>query len=191
MNVFISGLTASGKSFQAKKLADKLGFKYFSASDVFLDLLKTKSKVGYDSNKHFWIKESNVKLIENIRDQNDLDVLVDNACLNYSNNISNVVIESRTLPWILENKDIIKIYLCASLNDRAVIAHGSKKEKTYSIKKLKEKINAKDLSDINRFNCLYNIDITNTDEFGLVLDNGKLSSEETHQLILNFVKKSL
>ncbi len=191
MNIIITGLTACGKSYQSSRLAKILGFDHISASDVLLKNLRSKQNINEDDQRHFWIRKENKKQIENLRNTNNLDEQVDDYLLELCNSSNNIFFESRTLPWRSKNHNLIKIYLNPSLKDRAKIAYDSKDIKEYSVEDLIVSINEKDKKDIERFKKLYNIDISDTKCFGLVLDNGKLSPDETQNKLLEFINKQV
>lgn len=190
MNIVVCGLTASGKSFQSKLLAKNLGFQYVCASDILLTSLH-KEGLTSDEQKHFWIKEEFISKIEKCRKDQKLDIELDRYILKLCNSMDNTIFESRTLPWLSKNLNLLKIFLYGSLEDRALIAYASKEEKAFSEKELKGKIDEKDQRDIERFKKLYHIDISQFTGFDFVLNNGKLSPEQTQKTLLEFIKKEI
>lgn len=50
--IVVIGTPRSGKSTQAKLLAEKLGYKYFSSNDVILEEIKNKTKIGVIMEKY-------------------------------------------------------------------------------------------------------------------------------------------
>jgi cytidylate kinase len=188
IKIFICGLTACGKSYQGKLLAKALSLEYICASALLLkEIGKSSSIVINDSCKsHEWLNEDNIKNVELYRD----DIKLDNLLLQLACN-DNIVLDSRTIPYLYKGSDAIKIYLNSPLDDRAVISYYSKSEKPFSIDELKEKICLKDSQDYDRFKKVYNNDICDTSAFDIVLDNGRLKPEETHHKLLELIKNTL
>jgi len=191
MNINICGLTASGKTYQSKLLAENLGYKHLCSSDLLLKFLEQEGGLIEDKRNHFWINSENVTLIEKYRSGKCIDKEIDKYVTQLCSSSDNVVIESRTLSWMYHGSNLLRIYLNPSLQKRAEIAYNSRERKEFTLEEIKEEINKKDQRDIQRFKELYDIYITDLRDFDLVIDNGYLSPKETQRLLLDFVRNSI
>ncbi len=176
------GLTASGKSTQAKRIAHFYGLKHYCGS---VDLLRRLNH--NDSNKsHWWFNEEGQN-IELERDQADVDLEVDERLLEIANTEDDYIFESWTTPFLYGRNDAIKIYLNPPLESRSKMAWNSKIEKSLSIESLVNGIKNKDTKSRDRFAKLYGIDIFSTIGFQIVLDNSLLAQAQTSLILLQYI----
>jgi cytidylate kinase len=112
--ICISGMAGTGKSTLSKKLAEKYHLRYFSGGDVLKDLAKHE---GYDvSIQGWWESPEGLKFLNERVNDSKFDKAVDDKLLEYAQQ-GNVLLDSWTMPWLLNNG--FKIWLEASFEKRA------------------------------------------------------------------------
>jgi cytidylate kinase len=186
MKIFVMGLTACGKTRQAKNIAEHFGMAYISGSQVLLSELKFED----NSTDHFWL-ESVGKNLNMVRDLTELDRYVDNLLLSKAVNENNLVFDSWTIPWLYSGLDAIRIYLKPSLDFRATLAYNSKTNKSLLKDDLKELITIKDEESRTRFLKLYGFDIYDTSIFDIVFDNTLLEKQQTSEMLIQRITEIL
>lgn len=182
MKLAIMGLSACGKSTQARKLASAYGLSYLSGSGLLL------AKLGFqdDPSCHFWLEEAGRQL-ESKRDDAPVDREVDNTLLARMYEEVGVVTDSWTIPWLYRELDLVRVYLTPSLEARASRAMGSKQTAKYDVQELARRLDAKDERTRKRFQSLYGIDIGDTRGFDLVLNTTRMEFDATQKLIRAFI----
>lgn len=176
--ICISGMTGSGKSTVAKKLAAKYGLDYFSGGNA-LKLLAQEQ--GYNSDvTGWWESDEGMKFLEQRMEDPAFDKQIDEKLLKLAKQ-GNVVLDSWTMPWLL--KDGFKIWLEASPEVRA------KRVVTRDDIDLEEALKAltkKDDQTRQIYKKLYGFDLGNDlSPFNLVLATDELEPEEVfHSLCL-------
>jgi cytidylate kinase len=109
MVLCISGMTGCGKSTVAKKIAAEYQLRYCSGGDALKALAIEK---GYQpSDRGWWESAQGVKFLRNRMQDPSFDKQVDQKLLHWAKQ-GNVVLDSWTMPWLLE--DGFKIWLDAS-----------------------------------------------------------------------------
>jgi cytidylate kinase len=112
--ICICGMAGSGKSTLAKKLAEKYGLKYYSGGDALKALAIKK---GHKPVEHgWWESKEGLSFLEKREKNLEFDKAVDQKLLEIAKQ-GNVVLDSWTMPWLLENG--FKIWLEASPRKRA------------------------------------------------------------------------
>ena len=110
----ISGMTGSGKSTVAKKLADKYGLGYFSGGNALKILAQEE---GYDSDvRGWWETAEGLNFLKQRMADPVFDKKIDEKLLELAAE-GNVVLDSWTMPWLL--KEGFKVWLEASPQVRA------------------------------------------------------------------------
>lgn len=181
MKICLMGLTASGKSFQAKGIASHFGLKYVSASGLLLERLDFIDNIK----DHFWLESTGQNLNE-MRDNSAVDKVVDIELLTVAEQNTRLVFDSWTLPWLYTGNDMLRIYLNPSIEARARMAYYSKQNKKYSMDELMALIDLKDSASRERFLKMYDFDITSFDIFDLVFDNSHLQAQETLAQLIQY-----
>ncbi len=186
MKIFIMGLTACGKTRQAKNIAEHFGLTYIGGSQVLL------SKLGFEDNSidHFWLDTIGNQM-NTIRDDSDNDILVDNYLLNKATREEDLVFDSWTIPWLYSGADVIRVYLQPTLEFRAKLAYVSKTNKCFSVDELMRLITIKDEESRKRFLNLYGFDIYDTSIFDIVFDNTLLEKQETSSILIKRISELL
>ncbi|WGM89155.1 MAG: cytidylate kinase family protein [Candidatus Bathyarchaeota archaeon] len=113
--ICVSGMTGSGKSTVAKKLAEKYELNYFSGGNAMRILAKEE---GYHSEVNGWWESSEgLAFLQKRKEDPSFDKKIDEKLLELAEE-GNVVLDSWTVPWLLKAKGF-KIWLEASPQVRA------------------------------------------------------------------------
>jgi cytidylate kinase len=112
--ICVSGMTASGKSTVARRIAERYGLKLFSGGNA----LKTLAiEMGYKPlDRGWWESEEGLRFLQQRLNDPDFDKKVDQKLLEHARK-GNVVLDSWTMPWLF--KDSYKIWIDASKKVRA------------------------------------------------------------------------
>jgi CMP/dCMP kinase len=112
--ICVSGMTGSGKSTVAKKLAEKYGLNYFSGGNAMRALAQEE---GYDSEvRGWWESQEGLNFLKKRMTDPAFDKKIDQKLVELASE-GNVVLDSWTVPWLI--KDGFKIWLEASPQVRA------------------------------------------------------------------------
>jgi cytidylate kinase len=176
--ICISGMTGSGKSTVAEKIADKYGLCYFSGGNALKSLAREE---GYNSNMQgWWETHQGLKFLQQRISDPTFDKKIDEKLLELAEN-GNVVLDSWTMPWLLDGG--FKIWLETSPDVRAkrvVKRDGINVEE--AMKVLKEK----DEKTRAIYKSLYGFDLGHDlSPFNLILSTDELEPDEVfHALTL-------
>jgi len=176
MIITLSGLHGTGKSTIAKLLAENLGILYYSTGKAFRELAEENSMT---------LEEYTTYVERNP----EIDKSLDNRVINMAKKGS-IIIDSQLSGHLLKSVADFKIHLTCPLKIR-VKRMSVRDQSTYDAK-LKE-TTLREESELNRFNKLYNIDLSDEDFiqnfFDLIIDTENLSIEEVLQIILKELDK--
>ena len=112
--ICISGMTGSGKSTVAKRIAQKYGLRYFSGGNA-LKLMAQEE--GYRSDvRGWWETTDGLNFLQKRITDPAFDKRIDDRLLKLANE-GDVVLDSWTMPWLLDKG--FKIWLEASTEVRA------------------------------------------------------------------------
>ena len=112
--ICISGMTGSGKSTAAKRIAQKYGLRYFSGGNA-LKLMAQEE--GYRSDvRGWWETTDGLNFLQKRISDPAFDKRIDDRLLKLANE-GDVVLDSWTMPWLLDKG--FKIWLEASTEVRA------------------------------------------------------------------------
>ena len=113
--ICISGMTGSGKSTVAKRLADKYGLGYFSGGNALRVLAQEE---GYDSDvRGWWESPEGLNFLKQRMGDPAFDKRIDEKLLELAAE-GDVVLDSWTMPWLLKEESF-KVWLEASPQVRA------------------------------------------------------------------------
>jgi cytidylate kinase len=174
--ICISGMTGSGKSTVAKKLAAKYGLDYFSGGNALKTLAHEE---GYDPDmKGWWETAEGLRFLQQRMGDPAFDRRIDEKLLELAEQ-GNVVLDSWTMPWLL--KDGFKIWLEASPQVRAKrVVNRNDISIEEAIKALKEK----DERTRQIYNGLYGFDLGHDlSPFNLVLATDELDPDEVFHAV--------
>jgi len=176
MVICICGMAGTGKSTLAKRLAKKYGFKYCSGGDVLKALAIEE---GYKPLEHgWWESKEGMRFLERRSEDSKFDEIVDKKLVELARQ-GNVVLDSWTMPWLLEEG--FKILLEASPEKRAErIARRdgiSVEEALKALKSKEEKTKA-------IYKKLYGFSLgEDFRPFYLILDTNNLDREEVFHIL--------
>lgn len=109
MVICVCGMTASGKSTVARRIAEKYGLRLFSGGDA-LKILAVE--MGYKPlDRGWWESEEGLRFLQQRLSDARFDRKVDQKLLEYARK-GNVVLDSWTMPWLF--KGGYKIWIDAS-----------------------------------------------------------------------------
>jgi cytidylate kinase len=113
--ICVSGMTGSGKSTVAKRLADRYNLEYFSGGNAMKALAKEE---GYDSDiRGWWESPEGLDFLKKRMGDPVFDKKIDQKLLDLASK-GNVVLDSWTVPWLLK-EDGFKVWLESSPQARA------------------------------------------------------------------------
>jgi predicted cytidylate kinase len=175
MKITISGFPGSGSSTIARKLAEKLDFKYVNAGDIWDEMSK----------------ERNTDVLGlNIMGETDpsIDKELDEKMLKHAKEEGNILLEGRIIGWLCSqnNIDAFKTWLAAPINIRA--GRISRREKA-DFQRTKKETEEREKSEAKRYKKYYNIDIKDLSVYDLVVDSSKKTPKEIVGFILDKLKE--
>ena len=174
--ICISGMTGSGKSTVAKRLADKYGLGYFSGGNALKTLAQEE---GYVSDvTGWWETAEGLRFLQQRMRDPAFDKRIDEKLLELAEQ-GNVVLDSWTMPWLL--KEGFKVWLDASPQVRAkrVMNRAS-----ISIEEAVKAMTEKDERTRQIYKNLYGFDLGNDlSPFNLVLATDELEPDEVFHAV--------
>jgi cytidylate kinase len=174
--ICISGMTGSGKSTVAKRLADKYGICYFSGGNALKTLAQEE---GYVSDMTgWWETAEGLRFLEQRMGDPAFDRRIDEKLLEVAAE-GNVVLDSWTMPWLL--KEGFKVWLEASPKVRAkrVVNRDS-----ISIEEAVKALTEKDERTRQIYKTLYGFDLGHDlSPFNLVLATDELDPDEVFHAV--------
>jgi len=177
MKITISGTPGSGKSTVAKKLAEKLGFRHFSAGDFQRDLAKEKGV-------------SPLELSKMAEADPEIDKKTDSWAEAVGEADDNFVMDSRLAFNFIP--DSVKVFLDVSEDEAARrIFHAMRPEEKENTTQGKtyESIKEREESEKKRYEQYYGIDYTNPDNYDLAIDTTEKPVHEVVNEILKFIRE--
>ncbi len=162
--VAVDGPSASGKNTLAEHVAEVLGIKHFSASEVFYAIAKER---GLEDVELSGEAEKEVDLEV---DRKTLDRALEQSC----------VIDGRITAWVLGDYADLNVHLDADEGERArrlANREGMEREKA------REVVRNRDRKDSLRYQNYYGIDTSDLKIYDLVIDNTELSIGEQNRLV--------
>jgi len=174
--ICVTGMTGSGKSTVAKRLAAKYGLDYFSGGNALKELAQDE---GYASHVNGWWETADgLKFLEQRMGDPAFDKKIDEKLLQMAEQ-GNVVLDSWTVPWLLNGG--FKIWLEASPQVRAkrVVTRDD-----ISIEEALEALTKKDERTQQIYKNLYGFDLGHDlSPFNLVLATDELEPEEVFRAV--------
>jgi len=167
--ITLAGLHGSGRSTQAKRLAEELNLRYFSTGKAFRDRAK----------------ELGISLEEMNRQasmDSDFDKYLDNKTKEESRQ-GNVVIDANLSAWMAENPDL-KIYLTASFKER--VRRIALRENMSFEEAEKETRNREGL-ERERYIQYYGMDITDITKYDIIINTSSFNIDTTANILKNVV----
>lgn len=103
-NIAFAGLTAAGKTTHARLLADHLGYKYVSATEILLDILGFSDQ----DTKGVWFQHMDE--IEQARADESVDEELEARLINLAASEDGLVLDTWALPWI-SSAPLVRIWI--------------------------------------------------------------------------------
>jgi cytidylate kinase len=184
----ISGLAGCGKSTAAKKIAAEYKLRYYSGGDALKALAVEE---GYrEVDQGWWETTPGAEFLQKRMGNHSFDKEVDRKLLNWAKQ-GNVVLDSWTMPWLLQ--DGFKIWLDASAQVRA---ERIAQRDGITVKEALAALRTKENTTKSIYKALYGFDLgEDFAPFDLVLDVNDLTAEEVFQalrlVIDNLVPRTL
>lgn len=174
--ICISGMTGSGKSTVAKRLAAKYGLDYFSGGNALKSLAQEE---GYNLDlTGWWETAEGLKFLQQRMGDPDFDKKIDEKLLELAEQ-GNIVLDSWTMPWLL--KGGFKVWLEASAQVRAKRVMN---RDSISIEEAVKALTKKDEQTRQIYKNLYGFDLGNDlSPFNLVLATDDLNPEEVFHAV--------
>jgi cytidylate kinase len=174
--ICISGMTGSGKSTVAKRLADKYGLDYFSGGNALKTLAQEE---GYNPDvTGWWETAEGLKFLQQRMGDPAFDKRIDEKLLELAKQ-GNVVLDSWTMPWLL--KYGFNVWLEASPQVRAKRVMN---RDSISIEEAVKALTEKDEQTRQIYKKLYGFDLGNDlSPFNLVLATDELNPDEVFHAV--------
>jgi cytidylate kinase len=178
--ICISGMTGSGKSTIAKRLASKYDLDYFSGGNALKTLAQEE---GYTSDvRGWWETPQGLKFLQQRMGDSAFDKRIDKKLLELAEH-GNVVLDSWTMPWLLNEG--FKIWLEASPRVRAKRVM---KRDEISIDEAVKALKEKDEKTRQIYKRLYGFDLgQDLSPFDLVLATDELDPDEVFETVSSIV----
>jgi len=145
MILTISGLHGTGKSTIAKLIAEALGIKYYSTGQAFRDLSIEMNMTLEEFTKY-------------VEEHPEIDNKLDNKVIDVAKQ-GNIIVDSQLSGYLLKNIADIRMHLTCPLETR--VKRIALRDNISFEDSMKETI-LREKSELERFNHLYNIDLSNT-----------------------------
>ncbi len=178
--ITISGNGGSGKSTVANLLADKLKYKCYFMGDIM-------RKIASENNMDI------VTFQEQLKNNPEYDHKVDNMIIDLAKTDDEIIFVSRTAWHFVP--DSFKIYLYVTADEAARRIFNDKvriNEKKYeTLEEAKEFSIRRNNLEINRYKAIYNIDVSNKDNYDLVIDTSSMDIDEVLNKIVEKYKEYL
>ncbi|MEM2102828.1 MAG: cytidylate kinase family protein [Candidatus Bathyarchaeia archaeon] len=174
--ICICGLTASGKSTVARKVAEKYNMRLYSGGDALKALAQ---EAGYTpTDRGWWESKEGLNFLNRRLNDPDFDKKVDTKLLEVAKE-GNVVLDSWTMPWLL--KGGFKVWIDASKQTR--IKRLAKRDHI-SIKEASQVLEEKEEKTKTIYKRLYGFNLgEDFSPFDLILDTDKLDADEVFQTV--------
>ena len=174
--ICISGMTGSGKSTMARRLATRYGLDYFSGGNALKALAQEE---GYNSNiRGWWETAEGLSFLEQRKGDPAFDKKIDEKLLELAEK-GNVVLDSWTMPWLL--KEGFKIWLEASPRVRAKRVV---KRDRITVKEALKALTEKDKRTREIYRNLYGFELGHDlSPFNLILTTDDMNPDEVFQAV--------
>jgi cytidylate kinase len=170
--ITISGPHGSGKSTYARAIANALELKYVSSGQTFRKLAKESGCSLEDFSKQ-------------CEEQPEIDQKIDQITINEAKK-GDVVLEGQLAAWMAKDFSDFNVYVTASFDKR--IERIAQRDGT-DIKIAREETIARTESEVARFKQMYNVDITQTGIYDLILNTDRLPKDKCIEILIAACKK--
>jgi predicted cytidylate kinase len=171
--ICLTGTQYSGKSTAGKLLAEKLGYEYFSGGSIFRNIAAER---GMDV----------LELNQICEEDNSIDELIDSKLVELGETKENIIIDSR-MSWHFA-KEGYRVFVTVDKNEAARRALSDYRGNTESYDNLQDaidRISQRREVERTRYLHKYGVDVSNMDNYDLVVDTTGKSPEEVVNLIMD------
>jgi cytidylate kinase len=177
MNVCFSGYTAVGKTTHSQLLAQALGYRWVSASEILLERLGVDRSDGPQSHTWYHRYAEFGRYLQSTTIDSDIDRLLGHRVRHEDG----IVFDTRFLPWFSGGR-AIRIWLESDLAARARKCYVSMEGKAESVRQCAVDVQRRDTLDVERLLQGHDeIFAPARDVFDAVLDNSMLIPEATRE----------
>jgi cytidylate kinase len=171
VRILLSGLSGTGSTTAAKRIAEDLGLHYVYGGAIFRKMAKERG---------IPLEE----LVESLERNSATEKEVDDHLKALGSTEDDILIESRTIGWILP-KDVpaIRIWLTCDLPERLQRVQNREHHA-----RSPENLLRREASDNKRYRALYGIEPEDYTPFDLVLDTTSLSVDQVVEEIESFIR---
>lgn len=174
--ICVCGLTASGKSTVARRVAEKYGLRLYSGGDALKALA---IEAGYKPlSRGWWETDEGLRFLQQRKHDPDFDKKIDTKLLEYAKQ-GNVVLDSWTMPWLLA--DGFKIWVDASKEVR--VGRLAKRD-GFNLKEALKVLEEKEETTKAIYKKLYGFNLgEDFSPFDFIVDTDKLDADEVFQTV--------
>jgi CMP/dCMP kinase len=171
MRILLSGLSGTGSTTAAKRIAADLGLRYIYGGQIFRNLAAERGNP---------LEE----LAESLEKNPEVEAEIDRRLLEAAKE-DNVLIESRTIGWLFpRDLPAMRIWLTCDLAERL-----DRVERRENHARSRENLLRREASDNRRYCHLYGIEPEDYSPFDLILDTTDMSVDEVVGEIESFVRE--
>jgi cytidylate kinase len=174
LTITVSGLSGTGKTDGARALAEAFKLNYVSAGQILRQIAKER-KVSLEELCNFREPE-----IDHEMDRRNLEFAMK----------GNIVIDARLSGWCAGDWADVKVYYECPLN---IKAERVARRDNITVEEAKKNLEKRDEEDHSVYQKLYGIDSYDKSIYDVIIDNEKLSKEESKivpvKLVGGFLKK--
>ncbi|WP_427174520.1 cytidylate kinase family protein [Arthrobacter sp. 92] len=173
INVAFAGLTAAGKTTHARILAESLGYRYVSATELLLKILN----IDHNPDR-VWFERSDE--VAAARQGDWADQELETQLVRLAKTESGIVFDTWALAWIAE-EPMVRIWIEFDLDSRARKCYVSQCDPVLSIEQCKTLADAKDESTRQSFLRRHGYDLRqDRHKYDRVITNSHLIPKATH-----------
>jgi predicted cytidylate kinase len=173
VRILLSGLSGTGSTTAAKRIAADLGLKYVYGGQMFRDLA-VEREISLE------------ELAESLERDQETEREIDRRLIE-AGKADNVLIESRTVGWLFPwDIPALRIWLTCDLEERLRRVQDREHHPRSA-----ENLLRRESSDNRRYRALYGIEPVDFSPFDLVLDTTNLSVDEVVERIESCVRQHM
>ncbi len=173
--IAVSGPHGSGKSTAAKEVAEKLGYEYISAGELFRNMAENANMNLEEFSKKAELQE-------------EIDKFIDDKTVELAKLKDNIVVDAQLGGWMLKDIANMLIYITAPFETRIgrIIQRENKSAET-----TRQETITREESEKSRYQKLYKIDISDLTIYDIILNSQKFSASDCVQIILLAFEKKM